>query len=329
VSRENECNRNEIVSRVETGGQLSILSDIPEIIQKTRGPVIESIISAPALEDITINDTYEKQASPLPIHTRFLVQYPDFEADVNGRPISITAFDREVIDAVTSLIPYNTFITPQMIYRLMMGKREYQAVTPQQVARVEESMRKCHMAEITIDITDIAEKESPIGAQLKKDGLEARYSGHLIAFETVIVAARRGGERLVTHYKILTPPVIARYAQSIGKISYFPIELLDTNLNKTERIILLQSFLLRKIDEMHRGESSLTIETYDIYKSVDGLDAGNTVKKRFRNAVEVILAHWIEKNYIKGYSIRWVGKVIKAYEIQLLPNQKQLLPQNK
>jgi len=329
MSNESEHTKYEIVPRIEMDGQISLLSDIPEIIQKTRGAVIESIITAPALEAVFVDDTYEKPTSPLPIHTRFLVQYPDFEADVNGKPISITAFDREVIDAVTSLIPYNIFITPQMIYRLMMGKREYQAVTPQQIARVEESMRKCHMAEITIDITDIAEKESPVGIQLKKDGLEARYSGHLIAFETMVVAARRSGERLTTHYKILTPPVIARYAQSIGKISYFPIELLDTNLNKTERIILLQSFLLRKIDEMHRGESSLTIETYDIYKSIDGLNAGNTVKKRFRNAVEVILSHWIEKNYIQGYSIRLVGKVIKAYEIQLLPSQKQLSATNK
>jgi len=310
--------------REDLEGQFTLLPDIPGTIRKARGPVIDSVMGQSLLEQTPylVDDTSETSVGkPLPIQTRVMLSYEGIDLDIQGR-MKLTAFDREVIDAVASLALYNEVITPAMIYRLMMGKKEYQYVTPLQEKRVMASMSKCAYSKLQLDLTDLMEKGSPIGKQLKKEGISASYSGNLLSFETMSL---QRGSRMVTCYRMLTEPAIIRYAASLGKISEFPIDLLDTRVSKTERNIVLQSFLLRCIDEMYREEDALRfIDIHRFYRAIDAEDDTPQHKARFRAVAEAIFEDWVQKGYIRAFQLRKAGSVVKGYEILL---QEKPFPQ--
>lgn len=305
-----------------------LLPDYPDLVRKAYGPVIDSVMSQEVMEaaDYLVNDaTTEKVTGgkSLPIQTRVMLSYEGIDFDIQGRT-KLKPFDREVIDAVASLAQQNDLITPAMIYRVMMGKRDYQYVSPAQEQRVAESMNKCAFTKIKIDLADMSETGSPVGKKLRQAGIKASFSGNLLSFEVVTVSK---GSKEVTCYHILTEPAIVRYAAELGKVSEFPIELLDTQVSKTERIIILQSFLLRQIDEMYREpDIPRFISAEDLYAAIDAQDDTRQHKARYRTVAMSILTEWVQKGFIANVSTRKAGKQVKGFDITLM---KPELPENK
>lgn len=305
--------------------QPALLPDIPDRIHKARGAVIDSVMLAESVDagSYLIDDTSEASPKETPIQTRVLVSYEGIDVDIAGAK-RFTAFDREVVDAVASLARHNEVFTAAMIYRVMMGKKDYQYVTPHQEKLVEDSMRKCAFLRVQLDVTDILERESPIGRQLKQAGVSGQFSGSMLSFETLTL---QKGKRTVTCFRLLAEPVIIRYAYSLKKVSSFPIELLDTSINKTEKNIILQSFLLRSIDAMYRGESaSLFIDINDLYQAIDGQDDLKQQKARYRSTAGTILEDWVGQGFISGYALRKVGSAIKGFDITLNPARAACCP---
>lgn len=297
-------------------GQFSFIPEMPTHVQKARSPVIDRVMNEGLAEQtqIVLDETAEITVETLPIMTRVMLDYDGIDIDTQGL-VHLNAFDREVLDAVASLIECNDYITPEMIFRVMLGKRKCRYVTEQQKAMVKESLMRCSHARLQISLTDMAEKGSPIGRQLKKYNVEAKYSEPLLTFKSGSV---RLGERVSERYYIMAKPVFFRYAESLGKISVFPIELIDTKVNKTAKNIVLQSFLLRTIDEMYRDAAlPRRIGIQDIYNSVDAINQTRKHKARIRDTVNTILGCWVDKDYIRGYELYQTNTQIKGYEIQL------------
>jgi len=297
-------------------GQLTFIPEMPYEVQKARGPVIDGILGQELMEQTTfiVDDTVETTSTPLPIQTRVMLDYEGIEIDTGGL-VRLTAFDREVIDAVASLVPYNDIITAEMIYRVMMGKRTARYISDNQREMVRKSLMKCSHAWLHISLTDVHEKDSPIGKILKKQGIKAQYSEQILSFRVLQVEANgRKSER----YAITSNPVLVSYAKSIGKVSVFPIDLLDTTVSKTAKNIVIQSFLLREIEEMKNDMDVPTlIEVNEIYGIADASNDTRAHKARIRTTVETILGDWIKKNHIKGFTIRKSGSAIKGYDISL------------
>ncbi len=64
-----------------------------------------------------------------------------------------------------------------------------------------------------------------------------------------------------SYYEILKMPPLFRFAESIGKISSIPLDLVDIPVNKTDSALSVQSFLFRSIEEMKQnGEKELLVE---------------------------------------------------------------------
>lgn len=303
------------------GGQFSFIPEIPNRIQKARGPLLDEVLGQGMLEEtsILIDDVAESTPTPLPIQTRVMLDYEQINIETVG--MRLNAFDREVIDAVVSLRPYNDYITPEMIYQVMMGKQTARYITDKQREMVRKSLMRCSHARIRISLTDMSEKNSPIGRQLKKQGIKAEYSEQVLSFKLMSVE-KRG--KIFDHYVIDSEPVLSRYAVSLGKVSVFPIELFDTRVSKTTKNIVLQSFLLRAIDEMYRDSSvPTTIDLFDIYAAIDATNELRQHKLRIRGTVETIFEDWIEKKYIKTFLIRKAIRDIKGYDIELIPEMVQ------
>ena len=112
-----------------------------------------------------------------------------------------------------------------------MGKQTARYITDKQREMVRKSLMRCSHARIRISLTDMSEKNSPIGRQLKKQGIKAEYSEQVLSFKLMSVE-KRG--KIFDHYVIDSEPVLSRYAVSLGKVSVFPIELFDTRVNKND-----------------------------------------------------------------------------------------------
>jgi len=304
--------------------QLSLFAEIPSQVQKAGGPVITSLMLRRLQNEVfEVDDTHNgSEKEPLPITTRIMLDYENLQCDIEGCE-KLTYYDREVIDAVASLMGYNNLITSSMIYRVMMGKKEYYHVSEQQLQKVAESMEKCRRIRLKISIQDLLEEDSPIGRKLREQGVEGRYTDDLISFSTFDLKTPKGNTK--SCYIIKAQPVLFHYAKTVGKVSSFPINLADTNVAKTERNITLQSFLLHSIDDMYRGDVESRLIPIDrLYKAIAAEEDPRPHKVRYRATAKQILDDWVQKNFIVGYEERKAGRVIKGYEITLLPTKRNV-----
>lgn len=294
-------------------------SFFPEVIEKARGTVIDSVIDSQLVGPVLIDDTYDLERERLPVQTRVMLSFDELASQAQASQ-RLNAFDREVIDAVASLYRENDVFSAKTIYRVITGKDRNYKVTPSQVTAVIKSLEKCGKTQIRIRIRDLAEKGSPIGRQLKKHGvIEAEYTGALIPYEAVGLKTETDSEYFI---RLLKKPTFFAYAEVMGKVSTFPIGLLDTPISKTTRNIVLQSFLLRTIDSMYRREIRNIIPIDDIYAAINGQDDIPQHKARHRAAVETILNSWKtgEYKYILDFKKKTAGRYIIGYQIILNPS---------
>lgn len=290
-----------IVVEKDTGGspELVIAPKIPSKAVKTQDQV-SSFITQNVLDAGEQCLEIEKRGR-LKTQVRTRVSFSYEGIDILTKR-DFTLFDQEVHDAVVSLyLAENKFISPAMVYRAMTGKTDAQYIHPQKLHEIEESIDKCIFSKLSIDATEAA---AAYGYE------EAIYSGALLSAEKVSV--HMGGNRVIA-YRILTEPLLYRYAKTCKQVSAVDIKLLDTPLSKTNEIIILQGFLIRKIEAMKadRRYCSRSIMYDDIYAALNLSKDQRVQLVRIRDVVEEILNYWITKNYIAHYEIVKSGKKYK------------------
>ena len=302
-------------------GQLAMYS--PDAAQKVRGSLIDEVMSREITTQVT-EFSIEDRAVPepsLPVQTRVMLSYGG--VDIEGK-VQLDDIDREVIDAVATLSLYNEYITAQMIFRVMAGKRSGQYRTAAQRKLVIDSMRKCMASSITIKLPKVM-IETATG---KKVPAETTFEGQMLSFEHVEVKTAKD---VMDYYKILSVPALFRYAQSIGKVSEFPMGMLDTPPSKTKRIILAQSYLLHTIDAMNRNEiPEEPIMWREIQRRGEWDDSGNSLM-RMRKQVNEILKHWEAYRFLKSYradsSIKGAIRIVPNHDFPSY-NIAEIVPQS-
>lgn len=271
---------------------------LPEEVKKGRSRLIDGIISTPSGEsgEISIADSEISDYSDLPVETRISLSFNKDESRGVSCSRVLTNFDREVIDAVSTLASNAQIMTAAMIYRVITGKDDSVAVSQPQKKRVEESMNRCAECRVVIDIT--SELKGNGGSS---DNESLQYMGHAINYEAI---KHQKGRGTTTYYKINTMPPFYRFAERLGKISVVPLRLLDSPVSKTDNIIAIQSYLLREIDSMKRAESKpRTIEWEIIYQMAiqEGKKESRQENKRTRDTIQKILDFWVTEEFIRGY----------------------------
>lgn len=200
-----------------------------------------------------------------------------------------TAFDKEVIDAVSTLAQISDVMTSASIYRTITGKQEGQYINPTQRARVEESMEKCRTCIVSLSM-----------------GGGTHYRSSAIAFSNLVTDNKKSES--ITYYKILEIPILYRLAETLGKISTFPSILLDTPVSKTESVIAVQSYLLKSIDLMQKNLTSDRLILWSEIYRVSGKEDTKQYRSNTRELSKKILAHWVEQGFLLGYTIQSRGK---------------------
>ena len=215
-------------------------------IDKVSNKAFEGVLNSS--EPIGV-EVVKKAKSRKPIYTLVSIDIAELEGvKINGRR-ELTAFDREVHDAIITLYVEggNTYITVNMIYQMMTGKRGAHCSSKQAQA-ISDAITKLMFSHAVID----ASQE----AQLR--GLDkARYDSNLLNAKRLTVSANGQTTEAI---KILDTPILYDYAERRNQIGRFDVKLLDSPVNKTEENIVLDGYLRRRILSM-KGSSKLSPTT--------------------------------------------------------------------
>lgn len=276
--------------------------EIPENVKKNNTRILNEVMNTDVNNILSENgvmlEVEDISYSSLPIKNRIMLSYNDNIID------KLTNFDKEVMDAVATLAPLNNVISATSIFRIISGKMTG-TINKNQRDKVDESMERCRKYLLKIDLTSQYLINSP---QERKyvDSLE--YSGYLISFSKFDKRSKKGGKTGNYYYVITEMPLMFRLAESIGRVSEFPIALLDTPVQKTNQAIVVQGFLLREIDNMKKGLRDSNFLTWEeVYEVAMIEDLLKQQKQRFRKLVESILEFWKEKKFIDSFNVASTG----------------------
>lgn len=290
--------------KIYPDGQTSLF---PDSVAKSRGGVVGSVFRQQISErkPQEVNDVYEKNGQELPVQARVLIEYSQLEI-VQGVDKGLNGFDWEVMDAISTLYSApGALIDLDSIYRVIVGKKSMYPVTPTQHAMVNESIEKMRQIPIEIKIADLYELDSPINATLRKLGVRTgTIRNHVLPCSIQETNDQINGYRY--GIRLQDAPPLFFYAKILGLASLYPLPLIDTPLTKTKDSILLQSFLLRSIDQMYRDRSNGNenpnyIRTEDVYSTPGKMKISDAEKMRSRKKVELLLDFWKKEDYIAGY----------------------------
>lgn len=223
---------------------------------------------------------------------------------------TITAFDREVHDAIVSLYVdgNNELVTPLMIYRTMTGDAKAN-ITSKKAEAISNSVTKCSMTRIIIDSSEEADAF----------GMDKMfYEGNLLY--TKKVKGEHNG-KIGEWIYILEQPILYNYADNKGQIARSDIQLLNTPINKNDEAIVLQGYLLRRILTMQgsRINRNIVYETVYRHLKIEATSAGALRKKqsKIRDTSKEILQDWVSKGFIRGYKENQKGKSIVSLTIDI------------
>ncbi len=285
---------------------------VPEEVAKSRSIIMDDMVNKPFEGLMEINREEKSPIATAPIRTKALVSLNLDNKEVNLSTDTLTRFDREVIDAVATLVCHIDVMSSATIYRTITGKQANQFVTPAQQQKVEESLRRCSRCIVEIDATASFLNAIP---QQKGKTKKLSFRGPLIAFAELI---HQSEAETTTFFQILQIPPIFKYAETIGKVSHFPFELLDTPVRKTESLIFIQGYLLRTIDEMNRGILVTREILWDkLYEIAECDLSKRQYKAELRKNTISMLDYWVQMKFIASFTNEMKGKE-KKITIQLI-----------
>ena len=243
----------------------------------------------------SVNVQQKKLAKKSPVYTLIAINFEELkDVRINGRK-ELTPYDREVHDTITTLYIEggNTYITVNMIYQMMTGKKDAHC-SPKQAQAISDSITKLMYSHAVIDAREEA----------KYHGLDkARYDSNIINAKRLTISANG---QTVEAIKVLDSPILYDYANRKNGIGRYDAKLLNSPVSKTEENIILEGYLRRRIDSIKKNSDlSPTIKYETIYKQLD-ISAGSesslrNKKMKVRNTVKKILDFYKQEQFIKGY----------------------------
>lgn len=278
-----------------------------------------------------------KRAMPMKVICS--LAYENENLNISGRR-PFTEYDRNVYNALVSLYVYGDqshIVTPQTVYRAMVGMSATENPGKQQIEAVTASLDKMRFIRTVINCTDeLTCRKSIPGRKYAGMGMIDTY-----LLDATVVHVEAGG-KTVRAYRINSTPVLYGYSRLLNEVLTVPSSLLDIRatdedgnitgerVNNTESRIQIKGYLLRRVEGM-KGSNSLTsnsisLDGYDkddihhkgLYE-IAGLkaDASRKAQKTVRDYAEQVLGYWRANAYIKGFSFLKTSHSITGIQIDV------------
>lgn len=244
--------------------------------------------------------------------------------------ISLTEFDRQVQDAVSSLWEYgheSHIITPDMVARAMNHKTQTEKISPQFKGAVTKSLEKMRRIHIELDASEEAKKRE---AMLNGEPVTSfKIDDYLLSLKGIEVGA---GGKTVKGYLMQSEPLLLTYAKMTKQLATVNAQLLDIkevdkkgnitiSIKNNEARVAVKGYLLRRIavmknDRTKKKPRQSNIILFNTLFEETGIpqdsNAANTKKYAFQ-----VLDYFKAMDYIKGYIKRKNRKSFDAVIINL------------
>lgn len=245
--------------------------------------------------------------------------------------ISLTEFDRQVQDAISSLWEHghkDHIITPDIVARAMNHKTQTEYISPQYKGAVTKSIEKMRRIHITLDASEEVRKRKAI---LDEDSnISCKIDDYLLSFKGIEV---RAGGKTVKGYLMQAEPLLLTYAKMTKQLATVDARLLDikkvskngkattVSIVNTESRTAVKGYLLRRIAVMNNDRTKKThkqsnIILFDTLFEETGIPQDNNSANTKKYAFQV-LDYFKAMNYIKGYTKRKNRKSFDAVIIDL------------
>ena len=224
-------------------------------------------------------------------------------------------FDRAVMDAITTLyLSGNEYMTISMIHNVLTGNSGSR-VTDKKRDEINDSITRLILTGVVIRPDQEREAFYP--------DLKPEYDSPLVNGRRVKNVFING--TLTDCLRVYDLPILYEYANIKGQVSTIPIGLLNSPVSKNKETIVLQDYMLRRIEAMKKSNVSHTIiydtvyKLSDIFYDQDGpAPAKLRVKQQdLREKVKTLLDFFKREKYISGYSEKKKGGKLYGIEVKL------------
>lgn len=288
-------------SEVNVGYPNTLITTIDKISNKA----FEGILNSDELTPVRVNRNQKN-----PVCVLVTIGLDELAGvKINGRR-ELTAFDREVHDAILTLYIEggNTFISVNMIYQMMTGKKNSHC-SPKQAQAISDAVTKLMFSHAVIDATEEA----------KLRGFKTKYDSNLLNAKRLTITANGKTTEAI---KILDTPILYEYAAERNQIGRFDAKLLSSPVIKTKENIVLDGYLRRRILSMRKSRLSPKIKYDTVYRQLK-VTAGSesslrNKKMKVRNTVKKLLDFYQKEGFIAGY----VENACKSVSIELTPYKR-------
>ncbi|WP_392889961.1 hypothetical protein [Eubacterium limosum] len=311
---------------LDNNAQLSYLEEqyIPDFMINTQGEIAE-LINDPSIMDgknrevVELLPNNEQQQLSTVISLSFDGLEEDDDEDTFEVIGHITAYDREVLDAISTLyMSGHREFSANMVYKTMTGIKGDTYVKNETCKSVRESiekLRKTHLYIKESTLINLGEGED----NKIEFGIDEDATLILVTGKSLYI----GGNR-VSGYEISQPPIIYKHAKKTHQLRFIPASVLSVKeLSNTPENVALRGYLNRKIErarDFNKVINECFIDYEDLYKYLNKEDAHRRLKFRLREKVKVILDSWIKVEYITSYEVITSGKNKKVATKIFYPN---------
>lgn len=261
-----------------------------------------------------------------------LVSYVNFDANnVDLLGSTLSRYELAVMDATyTILMNGKKSFTPEQIANVMTGKEVKTSDMSSNIKQIAQTIERLSMIRIKIDYTDIMRETGKI-----KPTQKMVVTGYLMPVTGIYILSQVKRQDKI-EYRFDRKPVLYEYAENLGRVISVPQELLRLEgVNENTEFVVLKQELIKEIAIMKNEKNNYSSRdiTYEWDKKNQSGGLFNRIgitKDNFKNAAQwakkrcklhsqvlLILNSLVEKEYIKGYTIKKEGKSITGVHIDL------------
>lgn len=221
----------------------------------------------------------------------------------------IELMDNAVFTHVCSLFEAgNKHFTGNDIYRSMTGNPNAIA-SPEKLQEIDDSWTRLTSTAMKLDTGNMGDAYHFARWVRNRRIIEGGK-------DTVIVQNQHGRFE-ATVYTVNEEPTLKTYSDALGQVGRYPAEILNTPVNKTTEIIILQNALLQHIQDIPKISNHIVYDTLfsKINITAPTPNAERQKKAKLRKQIYKILNHWKKAGLITDWHEEKKGNTIHCIVI--------------
>lgn len=217
-----------------------------------------------------------------------------------------TQFDNAVFRAVCSLFKNGTTsFTGGTIWRTMKGDPDADP-TQETLAAINESWTRLTSIAMEIDTKNVGDAYGFVRWVRNRRVIEGGSD--------VFTFKNQHGVTEAAIYTINEEPTLLTYAEQLKQVERYPIAVLDTPINKTPEIIILQNKLISRIEAMPNLNNHIVYDNLFSSIGVTAATPGALRKKKatLRKQIRTMFDYWVSIGFIKSWTEEKNGRSISS-----------------